>query len=219
MDRFSRKALAFVILGLFIASVAAANVPVPELSTVPECVPLAPNGGLTYRVTIVGTAGPITSSLVEVRFITVADTLICWCTPRPTPRPPSFYATTNASGVATFNIKGGGCIQLGLAAIPGAVDIAGEVYADAVKLQEFGVVSPDAVDPAGEMATSSPAWIPGGTCAVGLADAVQHTGPLASAAYEWCTDITCDGACGAADAVILTPYMAAGTSCPGVRSK
>jgi len=214
-----RKAIVVAALGLLVASVAAANVPVPELSTVPQCVPIAPNGGLTYKVTIVGTGGPINASRVEMRFITVADTLICWCTPRPTPRPPSYYATTNASGVANFNLRGGACIQYALAAIPGSLDYAGEIFADGVKMQEYGMVSPDAVDAAGNMATSSPAWLPGGSCAVGLADAVQHTTPLASSTYEWCTDITCDKICGAADAVILTPFMAGGTSCVGVRSK
>ena len=151
-----------------------------------------------------------------MRFITVADTLICWCSPRPTPRPPSFFSNTNASGIATFNIAAGGCIESGLAAIPGSNDIAGEIFADAVKMREFGTVSPDAVDSAGRLTTSTPSlWDPAGNCSVGLADAVQHTTPLATAVYEWCTDINCDHSCGVADAVILTPFLAGAATCVG----
>lgn len=215
MDRLLRKALVLAVAGLLVGSVAEAIVPDPALSTVPECVPVAPNAGLTYQVVIVGTGGPINASRVELRFTNVADTLICWCDPRPTPRPPSFFANTNVSGVAVFNIAAGGCIENGLGAIPGTRDFAGEVFADGVKMQEFGIVSPDAVDGSGRMATSTPVWDPAGTCIVGLSDAVQHTTPLATSTYEWCTDINCDAACGLPDAVILTPFLAGSTQCPG----
>jgi hypothetical protein len=118
--------------------------------------------------------------------------------------------------VATFNIRAGGCIQLGLTAIPGPNDFAGEIFSDGVKMQEFGVVSPDAVDASGRLPTNtSSLWDPAGTCATGLADAVRHTTPLATAVYDWCTDINCDNAVGVADAVILTPFLAGAASCPG----
>ncbi len=217
MDRLLRKVIVVAALGLLVASVAAANVPVPELSNVPRCLAISPTGTLAYKVTIVGTGGPINASSVEVRFTSVADTLICWCSPRPTPRPPSFFASTNASGVATFNIHGGGCIAYNLAAIPGPKKYAAEVFADNVKMQECGTVSPDAVDASGRtpISAANGVWDPAGVCATGLADAVQHTTPLATSTYEWCTDITCDKLCGLPDAVVLTTYLAGAASCAG----
>lgn len=220
MDRLLRRVLALAVVGVACASLAAANVPVPELSTVPKCLGISPNGNLAYRVTIVGIAGPINASRVEIRFNIPGDTLVCWCSvvpdPGPVPTTHSFFANTNASGVATFNIRGGGCIQLGLAAIPGANDIAGEIFADNVKMQEFGTVSPDAVDGAGRLPTTTTSlWDPAGTCGTGLADAVQHTTPLATSVYDWCTDVNCDNACGVADAVILTPFLSSAASCAG----
>ena len=220
MDRFLRRVLALAVVGVAAASLAYANVPDPTLSTVPRCLGISPSGALAYRVTIVGSGGPINASRVEIRFNIPGDTLVCWCTVTPdpggVPNTHSFFQNTNASGVATFNIRAGGCIQYGLAAIPGASDIAGEIFADGIKMQEFGTVSPDAVDNSGRLPTNTASlWDPAGTCATGLADAVQHTTPLATAAYDWCTDINCDNACGVADAVILTPFLAGAASCAG----
>jgi hypothetical protein len=220
MDRFLRRVLALAVVGVASASLAYANVPDPTLSTVPRCVGVSPSGALAYRVTIVGSGGPINASRVEIRFNIPGDTLLCWCSvtpdPGPVPATHSFFANTTIAGVATFNIRAGGCIQYGLAAIPGASDIAGEIFADGVKMQEFGTVSPDAVDNSGRLPTTTASlWDPAGTCATGLADAVQHTTPLSTATYDWCTDINCDNACGVADAVILTPFLAGAASCAG----
>ena len=221
MDRFLRRVLTLAVVGVGCASLAYANVPNPDLSTVKRCLGISPTGALAYNVTIVGSGGPINASRVEVRFNIPGDTLVCWCNPfnpdpGPVPATHSFFANTNASGVATFNIHAGGCIEYGLAAIPGASDIAGEIFADGVKMQEFGTVSPDAVDGSGRLpTTTSSLWDPAGSCTVGLSDAVQHTTPLATAVYEWCTDINCDNACGVADAVILTPFLASAASCVG----
>jgi hypothetical protein len=171
-------------------------------------------------VTIIGCGGPVNAARIEIRFNIPGDTLICWCSATPDPGPPpfthSFFQNTNVNGVATFNIRAGGCIQYGLVAIPGASDIAGEIFSDGVKMQEFGTVSPDAVDNSGRLPTStSSLWDPAGTCATGLADAVRHTTPLSTATYDWCTDINCDNLCGVADAVILTPFLAGAASCAG----
>jgi hypothetical protein len=220
MDRFLRRVLALAVVGVASASLAYANVPDPTLSTVPRCVGVSPTGALAYRVTIVGSGGPINASRVEIRFNIPGDTLLCWCSvtpdPGPVPNTHTFFQNTNASGVATFNIRAGGCIQYGLAAIPGASDIAGEIFADGIKMQEFGTVSPDAVDGSGRLPTNTASlWDPAGTCATGLADAVQHTTPLSTASYDWCTDINCDNSVGVSDAVILTPFLAGAASCPG----
>lgn len=218
MIRNLRSVMALTVCGVLAAVVASANVPVPALSNVPRCLQLHPTVGpvaAQYKVTILGTGGPINASAVQVRMITVGDTLACWCTPQVGTRPYVFSATTNAAGFAAFAIKGGGCIQYGLAAIPGNLDYAGEVFADGIRMQEFGTVSSDAVDNTGKRATDSPRWNPGGTCAAGLADAVEHTNPLALAAYDYCTDFNCDNASGATDAVIVTPFLSGAASCVG----
>jgi hypothetical protein len=229
MDRFLRsflrRGVALAVMGMAVASLASANVPSSDLSNVPNCLGISPTGALTYTVTIIGTGGPIASSAVEIRFTTAGDTLICWCSTVPGPRPRTIKAGdsgngigfTNGSGVATFNITAGGCIEYGLAAIPGVLDFAGEVFADNVKMQEVGTVSPDAVDTGGKLPTefSGGVWNPNGNCAVGLADAVQHTTPLATATYQWCTDINCDLVVGLSDATILTPFLAGAATCVG----
>jgi hypothetical protein len=220
MDRFLRSLLrrgvTAAVMGIAIASLASANVPDENLSNVPNCLGISPTGALTYSVTIVGSGGPIASSAVSLRFTTAGDTLICWCNTVPGPRPRVLNGVTNGVGVANFSITAGGCIQYALVAIPGVLDFAGEVFADNVKMQEFGTVSPDAVDSAGRLPTTTTSlWDPAGICATGLADGVQHTTPLSTAIYEWCTDINCDLAVGLADATILTPFLAGAASCAG----
>jgi len=224
MIRNLRSVLALTACGVLAAVVASANVPDPATSTVPRCFQLHPSVALAnsvpanaakYNVTILGSGGPINAAAVQVKMITPGDTLVCWCSGLPGPRPYVFSASTNALGVARFVIGGGGCIQYGLAAIPGTLDYAGEVFADGVRMNEFGTVSSDAVDNAGRRATDTPRWNPAGTCAAGLADAVEHTNPLATNTYDYCTDFNCDNNSGASDAVIVTPFLAGAASCVG----
>lgn len=221
-----RKVLMLAACGALAAGVASANVPVPSLSTVRECLLITPSTAIAnglagnagkYNVTIAGTGGVIAGSLVELRFITVGDTLTCWCSSNSGPRPYVFAQSTDGSGIARFVIAAGGCIEKGLPAIPGTVDYAGEVYADGVKMQEFGTVSPDAVDGNGKRPTefSGGVWDPAGNCAAGLADAVEHGTPLGSSNYDWCTDFNCDGAVGSSDGVIITPFLSQAASCTG----
>lgn len=187
------------------------------LSTVPACIPISPDGTLTYSVRIVGCGGPINNSRVSLVFNTVGDSLVCWCSSSPyvPGTPHAFFANTNAAGIASFNLSGGGCVENQLAAIPGDRNFAAEVFADFVKMAECGVVSPDAVDNSGRVSTDTPVWNPAGACAVGLADAVKHTSPLATATYAWCSDINCDHAVTLGDATTLTPYLSAASSCTG----
>lgn len=188
-----------------------------ELSSIPRAIPISPDGSLAYTVRIVGTGGPINNSSVRIVFTTVGDSLICWCNSSPwVPYfPHVFTAVTNVSGIATFHIAAGGCVENGLAAIPGDQNFAAEVFADLCKMQECGVVSPDAVDNAGRKSTDVPVWNPAGSCAAGLADAVAHTTPLATATYAWCTDINADHAVTLSDAVTLTPFLSNAVSCAG----
>ena len=100
-------------------------------------------------------------------------------------------------------------------AIPGSLKYAAEIFGDGIRLDELGIVSPDVVDNAGRRALDSPGWNPAGTCAVGLADAVEHTGPIAESLYSWCSDMNCDGQVSIADAVLMTPSLAGAASCSG----
>jgi hypothetical protein len=193
MGRRYSLSLSLLVLGLLSASVASAGVPDPSLSTVPNVVG-APGGGLLYSITVVGTSGPIDSANVTLRWSTPGDTSTCWC---PTQTHPTVTATTNASGIATFNLKLGGCLNP--ATIPGGVAV--EVFANNVKLKEVGQVSPDVVS------SHSP------PCSVSLTDAVAFTGPLASGTYSFCYDLNSDMAVGLIDAVTLTPFAAGAANC------
>lgn len=195
---------------------------IPELVG-PRCLLLSPDGSLEYRVTIIGdpspfcgpTPMPIPNSTVTIRFRHVGDTLTCFCSSIPGPRPHVFTASTNAFGEAVFHIAGGGCAALDDPAIPGSLKYAAEIFVDGIYLDELGIVSPDVVDSAGRRALDSPSWNPAGTCAVGLADAVEHTGPIAESLYTWCSDMNCDNQVSIADAVLMTPSLAGAASCSG----
>lgn len=185
--------LMILAMGLLVGTAALAGVPDPVLSTIPNVVGV-PGGGLTYAVTIVGSSGPIDSANVTLLWRTAGDTAVCWC---PTQVHPSVTSTTNASGVATFNLKFGGCLNP--ATIPGGVAI--EVFVNSIKLKEVGQVSPDYVS------TKTP------PCAVALADAVAFTGPLATATYSFCFDLNSDLSVGLTDATIVTPWIANAANC------
>lgn len=186
-----------------------------DLSIVRKCLPLSPNGSLTYVCTIIGEYGPVAASLVQIVLTVPGDTLACWCGPEAPVRPHVFAATTGPTGVATFAIQGGGCGAYGDSRWPGINDFAGEVFADGVRLKEVGIMSPDPVDSFGREALSTPTWNPAGTCGAALSDAVRFTTPLANGTYDWCTDMNCDNSVGLSDATILTPFLAASTSCAG----
>lgn len=170
-----------------------AGVPDPTLSTVPNVLTV-PGGTLPYAVTIVGSSGPLANANVTLVYSAAANAALCWCTGQ---THPSISATTNASGVATFNISSGGCANP--ATISGGVAV--EVFVNSVKLKEVGQVSPDYVN-----SLTPP-------CLVSLADAVQFTPPLAQSIYGFCFDLNSSLTVGLADAVIATPYFANGTSC------
>ena len=62
MNHFLRRVAALAAVGVAVASLAAANVPLPELSNVPNCVSFSPTAVLQYKVTIVGLSGPLNAS-------------------------------------------------------------------------------------------------------------------------------------------------------------
>jgi hypothetical protein len=213
--------LFFLMLGLWAMPIAArepaqGSCHPHDLSSVPPCLTISADGSLTYQVSIICQNGPVVGSLVEVRFNSVGDTLTCWCFDDPGPRPHFYQAATNSLGVAEFRIRGGGCVELEDPAIPGVRKHVAEVYADGVKMQELGLVSPDIVDANGRRAVDAPnGWDPAGTCGSGLADAVAFTPSIASSEYDWCADMNCDDAVTISDAVTLTPYLSGSIACPG----
>ncbi len=203
MPRTCRALLVAGLLTVFSVGVAAANIPDPGLSDVPNVI-ATPLASLSYVVTVNGPLGPVAGATVDLVFSGAADALVCWCAGT---SHPVISAVTNAGGQATFNIAGGGCVDP--ARLGGTVV---EVFADGIKLSEVGLVSPDAVDSGGVLPTSG--WVVGPPCSVGLSDATFHTGPISSGVYEFCTDVDSDGVVALADAVLLTAPITVGETCP-----
>lgn len=197
------RTLAILALSLAVAGAAFAGTPDPALSTVPNVV-VSPGGVMSYVVTVVSAQGPVDGALVQLSFSTEAAGLVCWCQGQ---TQPLIEATSDASGLATFNISAGGCIDPSLVSSPPAVT----VYANGFVLKEVGVVSVDAVDGSGLLPTDG--WAPGGICTAGLTDATFHTPAIANGFYSFCTDINSDGACNLDDAVAITPGLSAGWTC------
>jgi hypothetical protein len=194
--------LVVALVGLAFASPAFSNVPDPDFSIVPNIV-YTGDATYPYTVTINSSTQPLEDVMVTIIFSPAADGLACWCSGQ---THPSISAITDEFGEATFFIGGGGCLdptRLG--------GLVAEVFADGFKMAEPGAVSPDAVDDSGLLPTSG--WNPGGTCSSGLTDAVFHTPPLSTGIYEFCSDINSDGSVLLQDAVLMTPYLALGTSC------
>ncbi len=182
---------------------AMAGTPDASMSDVPN-VTVSPGGTIDYVVTVRDNGGsPLSNAWVEIRMSPAANALVCWCAGQANP---SVFALTGAGGEAVFALSGGGCIDPAL--LGGTV---AEIYVDGGLLTAVGVVSPDAVDNGGLLPTSG--WNPGGQCSVGLSDATFHTGPIASGAYSYCTDIDSDLAVTLTDAVILTQPISQGASC------
>jgi hypothetical protein len=154
-------------------------------------------------VTIVGSTGPVDNALVRLEFSPEVQPLDCWCAGQ---THPAIDAVTNASGVATFFIAGGGCFDPAHFTNPPV-----SVYANGILMAEVGMVSPDMVDGAG-----NPPWTPwslSASCTSGLTDAVAHTAPIKSGAYSYCSDLNTDGTVSVLDAVLLTPSVKTGAAC------
>jgi hypothetical protein len=190
---------------------------------VSPCLVLSPDGSLEYKVTVMGSLTsypcsapqPIPNSMVQIRFTNASDSLVCYCATVTGPRPRLFSVRSNALGQSSFRIAGGGCAERGNPAFPGPGKYAAEIFFDGVRVGELGIVSPDVVDNAGRRMLDSPQWQPAGSCAAGLADAVEHTGPIAESQYAWCSDLNCDQQVGISDAVLVTPYLAGALACSG----
>ena len=194
--------LAACAAGVLVTGNGWAAAPDPALSTVPNVV-YDPGAHNAYRVTVMSVDGPVPGAVVRLHFTSEAAPLAGWCSGQVHP---DIDATTDASGVATFNIGAGGCLDPAALTNPPV-----QVFANGVLLREVGVVSVDAVDDTGNLPTQG--WNPSPNVRVGVGDAVFHTGPLKTGAYSFCTDFNSDGTCNLTDAVILTPAAKVGWTC------
>lgn len=203
---WSNRALAVALVtGAVFAGTAAAGIPDPALSVVPNVL-MSPAADIEYVVTVNGSQGPVADAIVEIVFSSEADALICWCA---TQVHPVVTATTDAAGQARFFIGAGGCIDPTLVASPPAVS----VYANGIKLGEVGAVGPDAVDNAGLLPTQG--WNPGASCEVSLSDASLHSPPIKGGGYSFCSDMNSDLLIDLSDAVVLSAAIKSGPVCTG----
>jgi hypothetical protein len=206
MARFFRMSMLLAAVGVFAATAAVANIPSPELSDVPGYLTITPDASFGYTVTVNGPQGPVNGAGVEIRVSAFADPLVCWCAGQ---AHPSITGVTDTNGQATFNVAGGGCIT------PGALgEVVCDVLADGILLGQVGINSPDAVNQSGLLNTDD-AFTFDANCAVGLADAVFHTGPISGGLAEPCSKFTApyNGFVGVADAAFVTDYIVNGASC------
>jgi len=220
MARFFRLTV-LVGLAAALAVPAFANIPDAGLSTVPgnlvlyqrSDVIVPPNTSIS--VNIQGAQGPVNGANVEIRVSAFADPLACWCVSNgfagdaaALPQAhPIVSGTTDILGNVSFTILGGGCVdpaRLG--------EVVADVLADGIPMAQIGMNSPDAVNGSGDLPTED-GYVAPAVCETALSDGVFHTGPIANALPEFCTDLDGDGAVGGPDAVLLTPSITNAASC------
>ena len=201
-----RLLLALTVLSVGAWGVAYAGVPDPALSTVPKVLtsPGHPTTALDYVVTVVGADGPIDSALVQLVFSTEATNLICWCTGQTKPIVETY---TNVSGVARFQIFGGGCLNPANVVNPPV-----QVFANGILLKQVGIVSLDPVDDTGKLPYQV-GYNPAGACKAALSDATFITPPIKTGAVNFCTDLDGDNDTDLTDAILFTPAIKAGYTC------
>jgi hypothetical protein len=213
MARFLRTTLVFAVACALGATVAAANVPTVEDSTVPDVMTVSPDGGIAFTVNVAGALGPVDAAVVEITVNAVSDPLVAWCVGQ---AHPVISGVTNPAGDATFFVEGGGCLP------SASGQRAGSVKGDSVPLGLIAINSPDVVDNGGfrileKAPPSNNCDLGTNTTTVGLGDATEHTTNIALGLVDRCskmTDVgTYDGPVGLGDATILTVYITAGTTC------
>jgi hypothetical protein len=223
MARFFRVSL-LVVAAMAVATGAFANIPIADLSTVPDVLTITPDGSFEIVITIQGAQGPVVGSFVEIEFSPEATSLVAWTTPTPPGANVAitgpgggylFSDNTDANGEVRFKLAGGGCVAQKNTAEPVTPYIA-QVRADDFVMNECSVNSPDAVDISGVLPEDLLYSIcsSAGITEVGLSDALFHTPPIKQALVEICTKFQApyDGPVGLGDAGVVTPYVKSGTS-------
>ena len=221
----------FVLCNLHSPAFAAVPDPGRDTTYAPDAIVLSPGGRFPsnpvggYTVVVGGPGGPVAGAFVEVEISSEADALIAWCA-----APyggvggqahPIVSGITDVNGEIEFQFYGGGCIEPDAFAGPGFI---AQVRVDGVVLKEPYIVSPDAVDRLGSVATDPPPAGGARRCdliegvpaiQVSLSDAVYHTPSIKSGIANVCTKFTppFHSAVGISDAVALTPYVKTSSLC------
>ena len=160
-------------LALVIATHASSGVPSPFNSTAPSCMQVCPYGDLAYTVVVRDLANnPVTSSQVLLDFSNCTAFHLC-----PPPAPQTYSQVTDAQGVTTFHVKGGGGCANGV-----------RVYADGVLLASPSVASPDQD---GNLFVSGP----------------DQVALAAKTATDPTADLNCDGTHDVADDTVIAAHM------------
>jgi len=171
------------LLALALAAPVSAAVPSAANSTVPLCLQMCPLGDLNYTVVVRDIANnPVGGSTVVLDFSSCPAVHLC-----PPPNPTTTQVT-NALGVATFAVRGGG----------GCTGLV-RVFADGI------LISPAA----GGVSVASPDQ--DGSLFVNGADQALL---LTKGSSDATADLNCDGTHDAADGNVITTHM--GHFCDGV---
>jgi hypothetical protein len=189
------RSLSYLLLLVLLVPSPGAAQPDLATSTVPN-VFVAPVTGATTLFILLDAGGvPIPPAVIDLVWPPAAAAMTCDCMGSPIP-----LATTVSApdGTASFTIAGGGCID------PATDGTGIDIMVDGVYFTTVGQVSPDLVTPTGA---------PAPDCAVGLADAVTVTGPLATGIYDFCIDVDSNGVVGLTDAIAMTPFIAGAAIC------
>jgi hypothetical protein len=127
MTGMIRKATLLVALGLVAATTAMAGIPSPANCTIPAFIKVVgsatgvpdPRGTFTVTVRDIGNIA-VVGSVVTLDFSACTDMVLCSGASVTCTAPARVTGTTNASGVATFTVVGGGLHPGGVFAGPGA---------------------------------------------------------------------------------------------------
>jgi hypothetical protein len=205
-----RGCLIVVIVLVIARPVTAQNVPDFGQIKFPKTLPVSPDGGIPFTVKVVTENGPAQGAKVVIQIRPSTEPLVCWGVDQTFP---TLTGYTDADGLITFHVTGGGCVD-GDATQPVAL-----VYADNLTLGELSIVSPDAVNRAGLINTDPGFQFDAEGCTVSLADAVFHGNAIALGLQEPCVDIVSATAFNdytvtvdSTDAAVLAPYLAGGIS-------
>ena len=222
MARFIRVGALVLAVMAASATGALANVPDPELSTVPGVLTVTPDGSFEFKVDVESQAGPVAGAVVEISFAAATDTLVAWCVGQT--HPIITASDGDGDGSVSFFVEGGGCVDF--ASLPPGFPAVAQVRADGILLANIDVNSPDIVNdtnglrstedgPPRNALGSNCAGMPSGT-EVGTGDAVEHTPNFSLGLVDVCSNFTgpdFDDAVGLPDVVVATPYLASGTAC------
>jgi hypothetical protein len=203
MGRSYRLLLGVLVAAMVVPAAVYAGIPDPSLSDAPNVL-YSPGGDLEYIVTVNGSSGPIADATVQLVFSGEADTLVAWCVGQ---THPTIEATTDVNGEAHFFIGAGGCIDPSQVAAPPAV----EVFANGIKLNEVGAVSPDVVDAGGVLPWLG--WNPGPITSVGGNDGSFLGQYFKTSVYNYCADLNSDGVVAGDDASLAGPAIKNSTGC------